>query len=68
MTKANVVLQYEGISISNAELVARVKEIWKEEKKSLSDIEDLVIYVKPEEYKAYYVINGVELGSVDLNA
>ena len=68
MMKTNVVLQYEGINISNAELVNRVKEIWKEEKKSLSDITDLVIYVKPEEYKAYYVINGVELGSVDLNA
>ena len=68
MMKTNVVLQYEGINISNAEIVSRVKEIWKEEKKSLSDITELVIYVKPEEYKAYYVINGVELGSVDLNA
>ena len=68
MMKTNIVLQYEGINISNAEIISRVKEIWKEEKKSLSDITELVIYVKPEEYKAYYVINGVELGSVDLNA
>ena len=66
--KTNIVLQYDGVSISNADLVHKVKEIWKEEKKSLSDISDLEIYVKPEEMKAYYVINKTELGSVDLNA
>ncbi len=64
--KANVVLQYEELSVSNAELVNKVKAIWKEEKKSLLDISDLVLYVKPQERKAYYVINETELGSVDL--
>ena len=31
-----------------------------------SSVKKLVIYLKPEEGKAYYVINGAENGSVDL--
>ena len=31
-----------------------------------SSIKDLTIYLKPEERKAYYVINGKNTGSIDL--
>lgn len=62
-----IILQFGGREIYEKDLVARVHEIWTEElgKKS-QDMKDLKIYVKPEEYMAYYVINGDVTGSFDL--
>ncbi|MCD7763887.1 MAG: DUF6465 family protein [Lachnospiraceae bacterium] len=65
--KEEVYLQYAGKEINKDELVKQVKEIWsKELKNKIGDIATITLYLKPEENKAYYVINGEVSGSVDL--
>ena len=48
------------------EVVARVKAAWVADGHRESSIKSLQVYVKPQEYKAYYVINGKVNGDVDL--
>ncbi len=65
--KEDVILQFGGREINDKDLVARVNEIWiKDLGKKAADLKDLRIYVKPEEYTAYYVINDDITGSFDL--
>ena len=54
-TKVNskIELQYRNKSIGEDELVSKAKK-----KYGKRDITNLDIYVKPEEGKAYYVVNG----------
>ena len=65
--KEDVILQFGGREINDKDLVARVNEIWtKDLGKKAADLKDMRIYVKPEEYTAYYVINDDITGSFDL--
>lgn len=65
--KETVYLQYMGKEIDKDIVVKKVKEVWtKEMKNKVGDIHTLTLYLKPEENKAYYVINGEVSGSVEL--
>ena len=45
----------------------KVKENWtKVLKNKVGDMKDVKVYLKPEERKAYYVVNGNATGAVDL--
>ncbi len=55
------VLQYAGKEVSYDELVAKARGAWNGEA-----IQELALYVKPEEEKVYMVVNGQEAGSFDL--
>ena len=45
----------------------QVKEIWtKELKNKVGDMKSVTLYLKPEENKAYYVINEEVTGSIDM--
>lgn len=68
MAKINqqFVLQFNGQEFDLAAVEANVKKNWKEAGHKLTEIADLDIYVKPEEAKAYYVVNKNVEGSVDL--
>ena len=61
-----VYVQFAGKSIATEDLVARVKEIWKENKNKVSDLKDIKVYVKFEDSRAYYVVNGDQFGSFEL--
>ncbi len=63
---AEVILQYAGKEIPAGELTRKVKEIWTGEGRAEADLKDIKLYVKPEEYMVYYVINGDITGSFDL--
>ena len=57
--KTNVLLQFAYKEVSFDNIVANVKEAWTSQfMGKLSDIKTLDIYVKPEEHKAYFVVNG----------
>ena len=60
-----IVLQFGQNEITIPEISAKVKDSYKNGG-STEPIRELKIYVKPEENKAYYVINGSIDGSVDL--
>ena len=60
----NVVLQYDGKSVDVADISKAAKDNWK--KDHTGEVKELHLYLKSEESKAYYVINGQEAGSVDM--
>lgn len=64
--KQQTILQFDGNDYDVSAIEANVKASWKDAGKKLSDIETLDIYVKPQEGKAYYVVNKTIEGSVDL--
>jgi hypothetical protein len=65
--KTSLVLQYQSIEVTEETLISKVKETWaKAHKKSEKDIKSIELYIKPEEYSAYYVINDSVKGRVDL--
>lgn len=65
--KTEMYLQFYGKEYSDKEILQKVKEIWtKVLKNKVGDMKDVKIYLKPEESKAYYVINGDTTGEVNL--
>ncbi|MBQ3797527.1 MAG: hypothetical protein II842_14845 [Butyrivibrio sp.] len=58
---AKVELQFGDKAVNQDQLVAMAKEAY-----GKKDIKNLDIYVKPEEGKAYYVVNNDITGSFDL--
>ena len=60
-------LQFTGKEYTEQEIFQKVKEIWtKTLRQKVGDMQDVKIYLKPEESAAYYVINGDTTGRVDL--
>ena len=54
-----------GKEVYAKDVLENVKKIWTEEM-GKKDLKDVKIYIKPEEYKAYYVINGDVTGVIGL--
>jgi hypothetical protein len=61
--KTNVYVEFYGEQVSKDELVKEAEKIWVESGKKAADIKKIDLYVKPEEDKAYYVINDEMEGS-----
>ena len=62
---AEVYVQYLGREILAKDVLNNIKKIWTDDMgKKEKDLKDVKIYIKPEESKAYYVINGDVSGSV----
>lgn len=62
--KTEVYVQCFGKEYTTDEIVAKVTDTWVAEGKKKSEIKTLEVYVKPEDGKAYYVINGVATGEI----
>ena len=62
--KAIVNLQFSGKSYTDEDLIKIAKDVWKYDLGNKSaDFKSVELYVKPEESRAYYVINGETTGS-----
>ena len=59
--KESVYLQYLGKELNSADIVEAAKKASGEK-----TITSITVYLKPEENKAYYVVNGDVTGSVEL--
>lgn len=55
--KIDIVLQYQALEVSAAAVEEKVKAQFVAEGHRAGCIKTMSVYVKPEEYKAYYVIN-----------
>lgn len=67
VVKENVYVQCMGIEISTEDVMKKVKENWtKVLKNKAADMKSVTLYIKPEEGKAYFVINDDVTGSVEL--
>ncbi len=65
--KVDLFLQFAGKEYTEKDIFQKVKDVWtKEMKNKVGDLKDVQIYIKPEEFAAYYVINGETTGKVDL--
>ena len=62
--KINIFYQFSNHQAEQQEIITRIKNQWKEQGNMVKDLKDLVIYLKTEENKAYYVINDRVKGSV----
>ncbi len=61
-----IAVQYQGNEVAVASVEEKVKAAFVAEGHKASSIKTLNIYVKPEEFSAYYVINEKYAGRVDL--
>ena len=65
--KCEMHIQYAGKSYSQEDLVKIAKDVWKYDlKRKVGELNTVELYVKPEENKAYYVMNGEFTGSFDI--
>lgn len=56
---AEVVLQFAGNQYVLDDIQAKIKDAWKNQfKKKVKDFTNVQIYIKPEDAKAYFVVNG----------
>lgn len=61
--EAKTVIQYSGKEITASDILETVKKIWVEKfQGKLEEIKTIEIYIKPEENKAYFVVNGLSNG------
>jgi len=66
-TKEAVFIEYEKEQFEITKIKAAVKKAWTNSGRLVKEYEDVKIYIKPEDAKAYYVINEGELsGCLDL--
>lgn len=66
-TNTDVYVQFLGREIKAKDVVENIKKIWTEEMGNKeADLNDLKVYVKLEENRAYYVFNGDVSGFVEL--
>ena len=61
-----VMIQFGGQEWDAAALVAKAKEAYEAQGHRASGIKSFSLYVKPEEGKAYYVVNDKTTGDIDL--
>lgn len=60
-------VQFAGDEWTVSELVEKAKAAYAAAGGNVSEIKELQLYIKPEEHKAYYVVNGEAAGcSIDL--
>lgn len=64
--KPEIIVQYQNSEVDTAAIEERVKAQFVAEGHKAGFIRKLSIYIKPEEYAAYYVINDKFSGRVDL--
>ena len=64
--KPEIIVQYQNSEVDTAAIEERVKAQFVAEGHKAGFIRKLSIYIKPEEYSAYYVINDTFSGRVDL--
>ena len=66
VVNANVMVEFNGKSVSTDVIVENIKKAFEAEGNQLSAIKDFQVYVKPEDNAAYYVINQDITGKVNL--
>ena len=61
--QVSYLLQFSGKEVNTANIYETVKTVWVEKfQGKLEDIKTIEIYIKPEENKAYFVVNGESNG------
>lgn len=64
--ETEVILQYREYEVNMDDVTERVKAHYLAKGHSADSLENMQIYVKPEDFTAYYVINDSVVGKVNL--
>lgn len=59
-------VQFGGHEIAAADIMNKVEAAWAAMGNKAEDMTDVKVYIKPEEFMAYYVINGDVTGGVEM--
>lgn len=62
----NVFIQYQGQEHSLSNLYDTAKNQWLEAGHEEKDLKSIDVYVKPQDNKAYYVVNEIDNGCISL--
>jgi len=58
-------VEFDGQQINLEDIQEAIKGSWRSDGNKVKDLKSLQIYYKPQEHKAYYVINGESKGEED---
>lgn len=61
-----VFVQFGGREVATENIMNKVEAAWAAMGNKAEDMTDVKIYIKPEEFMAYYVINGDVTGGVEM--
>ena len=64
--KYEVLVQYDGLESNLSEIYERVKKTYIEAGHHADSLKEIKLYIKPQDFTAYYVINGDYTGKVGL--
>lgn len=64
--KEEVIFQFYGKDYDTEDIVKKAQESFAAEGDKKTAIKDMSVYIKPEDGKAYYVVNNNMTGSVDI--
>lgn len=62
--KTDILVQYGEKEVNTKDMIAAVKKEWTKTKHKVAEIKSIELYIKPEDYAVYYVINGDTTGKV----
>ena len=60
-----VYVQFAGKEVAVSDMMPKIKKVWQKAGNRIKDIQDVKLYVKPEDGKVYFVINDDFSDSVD---
>ena len=60
-----VFVQFAGKEVAVSDMMPKIKKVWQSAGNRIKDIQDVKLYVKPEDGKVYFVINDDFSDSVD---
>ncbi|MDR2649109.1 MAG: DUF6465 family protein [Clostridiales bacterium] len=63
--KTEFYVEFDGRQINLDQIEDAVKVSWKSDGNKMKDLKSLRVYYKPQERKAYYVVNGESKGEND---
>ena len=61
--KTNVYIEFYGEQINQADVVKDAEKIWKDAGNKPANLKKLELYIKPEDDRVYFVMNGDFTGS-----
>ena len=64
--KYEIIIQYDGLESNLTEIYERVKSTYVASGHDIDTFEEIKLYIKPQDFTAYYVVNGDYTGKVGL--
>lgn len=64
--KYEVLIQYDGLESNLTEIYERVKKTYVEDGNDINTFKEIKLYIKPQDFTAYYVVNDNYTGKVGL--